>query len=104
MLIIWEDQKLNNSYVQVYNPVTDEYEVYNTQELLSTEQEVITSSENRIKNDAFLYNYFYGNKKNRFFENSKVTIILIIVFIIIINLFIIAKRLNTKEVKSSWVR
>ncbi len=96
-----EEQKLNNSYVQVYNPVTDEYEVYNTQELLSTEQEVITSSESRIKNDAFLYNYFYGNKKNRFFENSKVTIILIIVFIIIINLFIIAKRLNIKEVKSS---
>ena len=95
------DNILKDSLIQVYNYETGEYELYNTKELLNSKQEEVTTTEHKIKEDAFLYNYFYGNKVNQFFQKSKVFIMIAIIIVIIINLIMVSKHLSKKEAKTA---
>ena len=95
------DNILKDSLIQVYNYETGEYELYNTKELLNSKQEEVTTTEHKIKEDAFLYNYFYGNKVNQFFQKSKVFIMIAFIIVIIINLIMVSKHLSKKEAKTA---
>lgn len=90
-------QALTDQYIQVYNYQTGKYEIYSTKDLLNAEEKVITSTETKIYKDEFLYNYFYGNKVNRFIEKNRVLIIFTIIALIIINLIIFSKYVTKKE-------
>ena len=92
---------LKDSLIQVYNYNTGKYELYSAKELLNTQQEEVITTESRIENDAFLYNYFYGSKVSQFFQKSKVFIIIAIIIVIIINLMMVAKHLSKKEAKTA---
>ena len=83
----------------MYNYDTNTYEVYNTNDLLNTTQEEVVSERIKIKSDAFLYNYFYNNKINRLLDGSKIIIFIVVIVLVIVNLGIFIRYLNTKELK-----
>ncbi len=90
---------VTNDYVQVYNTTTGEYEVYSTNDILNAGNTTIENTSNKIAKDVFLYNYFQGEKKNTFFEKTKIAVIAVIIGLVIINLILFIKNINTKEVK-----
>lgn len=92
---------LKDSLIQVYNYETGEYELYSAEELLNSEQIEVETTEAKIQKDAFLYNYFYGNKVNQFIQKSKIFIIIAIIIVIIINLVLVARNLSKKEAKKA---
>ena len=94
-----EQKEITNNYIQVYNYDTNTYEVYNTNDLLNTTQKEVVSERVKIKSDAFLYNYFYNNKINRLLDGSKVIIFIVVIVLVIVNLGIFIRYLNTKELK-----
>ena len=95
---------VTNDFVQVYNTTTGQYEVYSTNDILNAENTTVENTSHKINKDVFLYNYFQGEKKNTFFEKTKVTIITIIIGLVIINLILFIKNINTKEVKHEKVK
>ena len=95
---------VTNDFVQVYNTTTGQYEVYSTNDILNAGNTTIENTSHKIHKDVFLYNYFQGEKKNTFFEKTKVTIITIIIGLVIINLVLFIKNINTKEVKHEKVK
>lgn len=94
-----EQKEITSNYIQVYNYDTNTYEVYNTNDLLNTTQEEVVSERIKIKSDAFLYNYFYNNKVNRLLDGSKIIIFIVVIVLVIVNLVIFIRYLNTKELK-----
>ena len=95
---------VTNDFVQVYNTTTGQYEVYSTNDILNAGNTIVENTSHKISRDVFLYNYFQGEKKNTFFEKTKVTIITIIIGLVIINLILFIKNINTKEVKHEKVK
>lgn len=94
-----EQKEITSNYIQVYNYDTNTYEVYNTNDLLNPTQEEVVSERIKIKSDAFLYNYFYNNKINRLLDGSKIIIFVAVIILVIVNLGIFIRYLNTKELK-----
>ena len=92
-----ESTKLTDEYVQIYNNTTGEYEVYSTNDILNSNNTIVESTSNKINRNAFLYNYFQGQERNTFFEKTRLTIIMIIIGLVIINLALFIKNINTKE-------
>ncbi|MGM9877694.1 MAG: LamG-like jellyroll fold domain-containing protein [Bacilli bacterium] len=110
--------KLNNKYVSIYNSVTNEYEIYNSSEILSTstnknnniqDDDIIIdidnpkedtntkSINNKLKSDMFLYNYFYNEKNTKSIVDKKVWIYSILLIAIMINLIILSVKYGNKE-------
>lgn len=87
---------LTDEYVQVYNNATREYEVYSTNDILNADNLSIEATNNKIKTNTFLYNYFQGTERNTFFEKTRVAIITVIIGLIILNLALFIKNINTK--------
>jgi hypothetical protein len=96
-----ESTKLTNEYVQVYNNTTGEYEIYSINDILNATNTSVETTINKINRSEFLYNYFQGQERNTFFERTKVTIIMAIIGLVIINLALFIKNINTKEVKTN---
>jgi hypothetical protein len=96
-----ETTKLTDEYVQVYNNTTGEYEVYSTNDILNATNTSLETTSNKINRNEFLYNYFQGQERNTFFERTRVTIIMAIIGLVIINLALFIKNINTKEVKTN---
>lgn len=96
-----ETVKPADDFVQVYNNQTGEYEVYSTNDILDATSPVLETTSNKIYKNDFLYKYFQGQQKNTFFERTKVIIIATIIGLVILNLALFIKNINTKEVKKN---
>ena len=92
---------ITDEYVQVYNNSTGEYEVFSANDILSADTPTIVATGNKIKTNTFLYNYFKGTERKTFFEKTRVTIITIIIGLVIINLGLFIKNINTKGDKKN---
>ena len=77
------------------------YEVYSTNDILNATNTSLETTSNKINRNEFLYNYFQGQERNTFFERTRVTIIMAIIGLVIINLALFIKNINTKEVKTN---
>ena len=92
-----ETVKPADDFVQVYNNQTGEYEVYSTNDILDATSPVLEATSNKIYKNDFLYKYFQGQQKNTFFERTKVIIITTIIGLVILNLALFIKNINTKR-------
>ena len=85
-----QEELMNREYVTVYNPKTDDYEVFKETELLDSEIEEPESETSKIQKQAQLNEYYYSNAKKNIEQTGSIYVYIILV-VIIISLFILKK-------------
>ena len=117
---------LDTEYISVYNSVTNKFDVYNVNELVTNdknnndnssddnstgedevdkivdytdENKVINAKplNSKVKSNFVLYDHFYGNKKDTFVADKKSLIYGSIIVIVIVNLFVLGYIYSKKE-------
>jgi hypothetical protein len=87
----YKKPSISKGYIQVYNYDTNTYEVYNTEDILNAKQETVISEDSKIRQDVFLYKYFYDDKLNNLLESSKIIIYIGIIVLVVFNLFLLVR-------------
>ena len=88
---------VNNKYIVSYNEKTNEYVVYDIDDILLGDSRVTVNS--RINSNKDLYNYFYNETKvNEIFKDNRVLIYIAIIMLIIANLVYFVLKYRRKEV------
>ena len=87
---------ISEKYYVSYDSSKDEYEVYNLDDILNTENEMVVNQKIKIKSDSYLYSYFYTDTNNEFFSKNKVLVYLAIITLIFVNLFVLVIKLKNK--------
>ena len=87
---------ISEKYYVSYDSSKDEYEVYNLDDILNTENETVVNQKIKIKSDSYLYSYFYTDTNNEFFSKNKVLVYLAIIALIFVNLLVLVIKLKNK--------
>ena len=93
-----ENNETNNSlkenkYISIYNQETEDYEIYNEEELLDTSKEEVVSENEKIKANN-LSEYYASEGESR---NSKMGIVWIVISIIGVGIILIILKKNLKK-------
>ncbi len=94
-----QEELMNREYVTVYNPETNDYEVFKESELLDSEIEEPESETSKIQKQAQLNEYYYSNARESIEQTGSIYIY-IIIGVIILSLFIL-RRYYIKTTGSS---
>ena len=93
--------KLSQEYVVSYNSSTNSYEVYDIEDLLNEDVSEPISLDTKIRNNKFLYDYFYdGTKVNDSLSNNRLIIYISIFVLIIINLIYLSTKFKKRGGKA----
>ena len=82
-----------NKYISIYNQETEDYEIYNEEELLDTSKEEVVSENEKIKANN-LSEYYASEGESR---NSKMGIVWIVISIIGVGIILIILKKNLKK-------
>lgn len=99
--VISSNAKYSNNYVVYYDVSSNEYEVIDTSSLLNTniESSDIVSKNKKIKADNYLFNYFNSKVEKNVINDSRIYIYIAILLIVIINLFVLGRKVGFKNEK-----
>lgn len=88
---------VNTRYIVSYNEYKDEYEIYDTTDILFGDKPITVNS--KINSNKALYNYFYNNTKiNDILKDNRIIIYISIIILIIANLVYLVLKSKRKEV------
>lgn len=94
---IVHNNTINTRYIVSYNEYKNEYEVYDTDDILFGDVPITVNS--KINSNKALYNYFYNNTKiNDIFKDNRIIIYIAIIIIIIANLIYVVSKYRRKGV------
>ena len=82
-----------NKYISIYNQETEDYEIYNEEELLDTSKEEVVSENEKIKANN-LSEYYASEGESR---NTKMGIVWIVISIIGVGIILIILKKNLKK-------
>ena len=94
---IVNNNTVNTRYIVSYNEYKDEYEIYDTSDILFGDSKITVNS--KINSNKALYNYFYNNTKiNDILKDNRIIIYIAIITLIIANLIYLVLKSKRKEV------